>query len=228
MVDQSKVVAPIMVLGTGKNPDYYAVAYKHGYVLSVKILGMRRGAVSGTTYLGIKIRSAEVPDNAAWAGEASPKVIDLAAAKAKPDSVWPGVKFDRVDELRASVDMGVFLSGDMNHNPKELGKSLTSIDVAAKIVGFLVKAAEGGTPLYAPATLLSIFSREMEKIAKAVLDQSDLQQQTATVISKNVGVFGTESDLLKAIYAGLTKSPPAVDAESETEADNDEDDSDTD
>jgi len=95
-----------MMKGSEKHMDYVVLARRGRFKIGLKVVGVAHTKIAGKSYVAIRIRSAYDE------GYEPPKVPNLALEKLALESAWPGVKFENVNDERASTNGGVFINGD--------------------------------------------------------------------------------------------------------------------
>jgi len=104
--------------GTESKSSYVAVARRGNIVLAVKISGLTDGeqlGMPGKSYLHARVRSAREQALATKLDlEAGvDKVVPLFGQQLALDEAWPNFTFEKIDEKRASVVIGMFLNGSL-------------------------------------------------------------------------------------------------------------------
>ena len=90
-----------MMKGSEKHMDYVVLARRGRFKIGLKVVGVANTKIAGKSYVAIRIRSAYDE------GYEPPKVPNLALEKLTLESAWPGVKFENVNDERASTNGGV-------------------------------------------------------------------------------------------------------------------------
>ncbi len=186
------------VEGTTGHKDYLAIARKGDIVLSVKpnYIGDSESTsgVPGLTYFGARLRSAHTPKD--WGP---------AFGKHETNDLWGGVEWDKVDAFRASAQVGTFLKGTIKDNAELLLEAFTNGDATKKFAKFLIQqAGEDVSLLVTEESLAQWLEEKYAPSLRSIIKVAKAQAELRANIEQNVGVFASQTTLLKKFYAGVT------------------------
>jgi hypothetical protein len=195
----------IFVSGTSSGKTYLAIARKGNIVLSVKpnMIGDADNlGVPGLTYFGARLRSAPATDLATHDQEKG--IVPF--GKYVVDDKWGGVDWEKADAHRASAQVGTFLRGTIAQDADQLLANFSDGILAKKFAKFLIGQAGEGVEFLTTeadlgAWLEETYAPQLKKIVAGAAKFKELQMK----IGEQVGVFASQTTLLKKMFAGMPK-----------------------
>lgn len=200
----------IFVDGSTSSESYLAVALKGNLVLSVKPNVIADGntvGVPGVTYFGAKLRSAHAPGSLV---ESHKPEGTVAFANLAPSHKWNEIDWEKVDESRASGQVGVFLKGTFSADPDKLLSNFAEGKLMKEFAAFLFKCAEGPGVVYLTdqAELSAWLDEKYAPQVNEIAQKATEHKAVAKAIEASTGVFSTQTALLKKLYKD--SAPEAV------------------
>jgi hypothetical protein len=135
-----------MMDGTSSKQSYAVVARRGDVFLGIKFSGLAEGAQFGLpdrTYLSVLLRNARNQDLATELDLKRPadNVVEFVQPQLGLDAAWPNLSFDRVDDERASVMVGLFIHGSLDKDIPDILARIRNGDLFRKLVAHAIAAA---------------------------------------------------------------------------------------
>ena len=132
--------------GTGSQGSYAAIARRGSVFLGIRLLGLMDSiklGVPGKTYLHARVRSARshVLAQQLDLEAGAENVVNLSQHQLALDAAWPNLTFEKVDEERASLLLGVFIDGSFPEETDLVVDRLEKADLFRKFVDYLINRA---------------------------------------------------------------------------------------
>ena len=209
---------PLMMGGTESKNSYLVIARRGGFVIGVKPEEIVDGIAMncpGTTWFGARIRSAMAGDM--FKDDPSKKVVvsiaDLALTTA---SAWPGVVWEKSDEVRSSATIGVLLKGKPNGTDEEVQQFLAEVDqgvLASKMADYVAELAGEEYLIIPVSEIKEWFDDYYKKIVAMIMGAIAKKQAIKETMEANIGVFGMQAQILKKALEKAQEKSPANAAE---------------
>lgn len=131
--------------GSSSRQSYAIVARRGDVFLGIKFCGLAEGREFGLpdkAYLHVLLRSARNEDLAAELdfNKASDNVVQFQPQLAL-DAAWPNLSFERVDNERASIMVGLFIQGSLDKDIPDVLARIRKGDLCRKLVAYAIAAA---------------------------------------------------------------------------------------
>lgn len=185
--------------GTEGKLDYLLYARRGTIGLGIKPNVIMKGKVAGTTYIGVRLRSSGVPKELF----AEEKVTSLVTAALKVHTAWPGVTWEKADDVRASTQIGVFVKGTPEDNPQMLLAELDEGKLAAKMADYLIGLAGTDNLTISRDDLIEWIDKFYRPVAENIRKQMQASKVVDDEITSNLGVFGMQAALMKKVHDSL-------------------------
>jgi hypothetical protein len=198
--------------GSASHGSYAALARRGTIFLGVKFGGLVDGAqfgVPGKSYLHVRIRSAR---NQTLAERLDHKhgvenVVNLFELHLVLDEAWPGFTFEKVDQERASLLVGMFVDGSLTNETHAVVARIKEADLLLKLVDYAIGRV-GAEYRIAPAEMVADWLSGQAKPAMDQLTQVADHQKLALkaqkefekLIGGQLETAGPHLQQLKAIY----------------------------
>lgn len=186
-----------MMRGTGGQLDYLMIARQDGVGLGIKPNVIGEGQAPNTTYVGIRLRSAPME------GKRPSKPEDGNVVPFTPlalDTAWDGIEWEKVDNLRASTQLGVFLQGTLANDTEVLLEEMSDSKLSKKMADYVLSLVNPDFLCVTPEDVIEwlelTYSQAAAHVSKAIEDKKAI----VATISSNIGVVGTQSELMKKMY----------------------------
>jgi hypothetical protein len=226
---EKKPVELPMIDGTQSSKSYAVFARKGKVVLSIKPNAIMDGTswgAPGTTYIGMRLRSAPKPASVELKGDDNNVASFSDHQELGFSEAWPEVTFEKDDPgWRASTQIGVFLRGNAKEDPQLLLDQLENKKFATKAADYLIQLAGGEKNLVVSRReLINWFQEHYTPLFGNVAKAFEMQKKVSEEIEKTVGVFGMQAALMKKLQ-NTTVQESAEDIDPE-DGDNDNPDDD--
>lgn len=204
-----------MLKGTDGGYDYLLVAVRGGIGLGLKPNMIASGSKPGTTYVGARIRSANLKPSDM--PQSTGNVIPL-GQKQTLDTAWPKITWEKVDSVRASTPIGVFVNGTVEKNPVILYEELTKKDLPRNMAKYVASLAGADNMVISEDDLTKWIESKYAPAVEKLMKVAEAEKKMADEISESIGVFGMQADMMKKVYGSLV---PDIEEESEEEDEDD-------
>jgi len=198
--------------GTSSQLSYAVVARRGHIFLGVRFLGLVDGdqlGVPGKTYLHARVRSARdqaLADKLDLESSAE-NVINLFQPQLALDEAWPGFTFEKIDDKRASLILGMFINGSLTDDTDAVIARIADADLFRKLVDYVVGRACLEYSI-ARAKLVAMWMADQAKPSLAELTKAAAQQEIvlaaqkefAELVEGEVEVVGPHLQQLNNIY----------------------------
>lgn len=223
---KKKVELP-MVNGSSSTASYAVVARKGKVLLAIKPNAIMPGAAwgaPGTTYIGMRLRSAPKPSYLNLKDEAPDSNVASFSDHQELglDTAWPDVVFEKHQPGdRASTQIGVFLRGDAKDNPKLLLDELENKKFATKAADYIIQLAGADNIIVERRDLINWFQDHYAPLFGKLAKSFEAHKKVGVAIEENVGVFGMQAVLMKKL-SEANEQETAPDIDNEEHEDNEE------
>lgn len=191
----------IMMIGTDGKPDYLLFARKGMIGLGVKPNLIAEGKAKGTTYIGLRLRSAPLPEGAI----PDDGVVNFQHMKLGLQDAWPEVEWEKADAERASTSIGMLVKGTPKTAAKELLTALGPDKLPQQITDYLITLC-GEEHLTMPK---EVIRQWLQDFYKPIVDKLKgiiaLEQSYMGQLEGSVGSFAMSAKLLKAAHNSVEK-----------------------
>jgi hypothetical protein len=198
--------------GTESKNSYAVVARRGNIFLGVKLSGLTDGeqlGMPGKSYLHARVRSARDQTLAAKLDlEAGvDKVVPLFGQQLALDEAWPNFTFEKIDEKRASVVIGMFIDGSLAGNTDAVITRIEEADLFRKIVDYVIGEAGRAYRIArakVAATWLSDQAQPtldgLKKFAELHKTVLEAQKEFGGLVEGQIEVVGSHLQQLNSIY----------------------------
>jgi hypothetical protein len=198
--------------GTDSHKSYGVVARRGDIFLGIKFSGLTDGSkfgAPGKTYLHARVRSARDQGLAEELdlGKDPSNVVSFLEKQLGLDEAWPSFSFDKLNDHRASLLVGMFIEGTLPADASAIAGRIEQGDLFGKIVEFMIEQV-GPEKCIADADLvtawLSVEAKPLLQGLKALAEQhklaAEVKKEFAANIEAQLEVAGQHQQQLKAIY----------------------------
>lgn len=187
--------------GSSSHKSYLVFARQgsgpNAILLGVKLYGLLPGEQFNTenkTYLFCRIRSARSPEQAIQIdnilAEKGNNIVGMTDHRQKLADAWGNIEFEKIDDQRASLAIGIFLRGSITDNPGVVLDRLSDIDCYQLLAEEVVKQA-GPEHCFKTATQIALWLRYKASPMLQGIGQhikiSEAQKQALTAFSEAHG-----------------------------------------
>ena len=198
--------------GTSSQSSYVAVARRGNIFLGIKLSGLTDGeqlGMPGKSYLHARVRSARDQALAAKLDlEAGvDNVVPLFGQQLALDEAWPNFTFEKIDEKRASVVIGMFIEGSLADDIDAVITRIEEADLCRKLIDYVIDQA--GTEYRIPRAKVAanwLFDQAkptldgLKKIAEHNKTVLETQKEFGGLVEGQIEVVGSHLQQLNEIY----------------------------
>ena len=196
-----------MVQGTGGKADYLLVAHKGSIGLGLKPNVIAPDASVGTTYIGARIRSVMVPDHIL----PQDSVVHFSHLSLALDTAWPTVTWEKVNDIRASTQIGMHLMGTPDSNPELLWAAMKNRKMATDMADYLIGVVGAETLHVTREELIAWIDTIYAPATKMIQRHVEVARRIAAEIESTIGVFGMQAAMIKKVYDDLGEGSDVAD-----------------
>jgi hypothetical protein len=209
-----------LIDGSGSHSSYAAVARRGNIFLGIKFSGLTDGhqlGVPGKTYLHARMRSARDQALAVKLDleSGADNVIDLLAKQLALDEAWPAFAFEKANAERASLQIGMFISGSLIDDTDTVIARIEKAGLFRKLVKYVVERA-GLEYRIVRAKVVAGWMSDHSKPMLDVLQKASVrhkiavaaQNEFAGTIEDQLEIVGSHVQQLNAIYQKLKQAAP--------------------
>ena len=201
-----------LIDGSASSSSYAAIARRGSIFLGIRLAGLVDGAqlgAPGRSYLHVRICSAR---NQALAERLDHKhgavnVVNLFEQNLALDKAWPDFVFEKVDQARASLLVGLFIEGSLTDDTLAVVARITAANLFLKLAEYAIGCA-GAEYGIAPATVVATWlARQARPVLDGLTKTAQCQQavlaaqkEFGEVVGDQLEAAGVHLQQLQAIY----------------------------
>lgn len=132
--------------GTYSHNSYAVLARREDILLGIRFTGMLDGALFGISdaiYLHARVRSARSPALVKQLEQepSANNVVEIFKQNLTPAGAWPKISFDKVDNKRASLMIGLFVGGPPIDDPFAMLAHIKEGEPFRKLFAYVIRRA---------------------------------------------------------------------------------------
>ena len=198
--DNNKSADVQLIDGTGSQQSYAVVARRGNIFLGIKFAGLADGAsfgLPGTTYVHVRLRSARSKHLAAQLDVTrKDKIFNLPLDHLSLDEAWPYLSFEKVDEKRASLGIGLFIKGSLIVNTDAVISRIEKGDLFRKLIVYVMSQVDPKNCIVDQHRMSLWLADQAQSVLNELKKKIAIQQMIASVHNEFGTTFGGQFEMV--------------------------------